>query len=149
MVDTLPANAVFVSASNTGVYNSTNRTVTWAYAGTTTTTQTETVTVIYPSSSFTAGQTVVNNVQAFGQPIGQSSVISVGTASASHTVTTPTISASRSKTVSATTIVIGTSGNYFTLTGSSTSTAPIDNFTLEDDPISSQITLDFLTTGVN
>ena len=149
MVDTLPANAVFVSASNSGVYNSTNRTVSWAYSGTTTTTQTETVTVIYPSSSFTAGQTVINNVQAFGQPTGQSSVISVGTASATHTVTTPTITASRSKTVSANTIVIGTSGNYYTLTGSSTSTAPIDNFTLEDDPISTQVTLDYLTTGVN
>jgi uncharacterized repeat protein (TIGR01451 family) len=148
MVDTLPVGAVFVSASNSGVYNSTNRTVTWTFSGTISTSQSRTVTVIYPSPTFTAGQSVTNNVEGFGQPYGQTSVISVGTASKTHTLTTPTITANRSKTVSSATIPIGGTGSY-TLTGTNTSTVPIDNFTIEDDPIPTQITLTSLTTGVN
>jgi hypothetical protein len=75
MVDTLPTGAVYVSSSGGGVYDAAANTVTWDLgtiahnAGCVN----RTVTVQYPDPPFVPGQpyTVVNTVDASGDPVGQ------------------------------------------------------------------------------
>jgi len=74
VIDTLPPNSVFVSASGGGVYDPNNHLVTWNLpdldaggSGRIT----RTVTVLFPSSDFEVGQTVSNTLEITGTPYGQ------------------------------------------------------------------------------
>ena len=73
LVDQLPAGAVFVDASGSGVYNAGAGTVTWTTpsldAGQT---FSRTVTVRFPAASFAVGDTVTNGVSATFTPLGGS-----------------------------------------------------------------------------
>ncbi|MFQ5629737.1 MAG: hypothetical protein ACE5I1_13315, partial [bacterium] len=74
MVDTLNAKAQFVRASNKGVYDSKAHTITWEL-GTVSVTNggctNRTVTVLYPTAAFSSGDSVVNDVEGLGKPVGE------------------------------------------------------------------------------
>jgi len=74
LVDTLPAGVQFISASNSGTFNSSNNTVTWNLGtvpvGTSSTAATVTVTVVFPSSVFSSGSSVTNRMYFTGLPRG-------------------------------------------------------------------------------
>ncbi|MFF2623727.1 hypothetical protein [Oerskovia jenensis] len=67
LVDTLPAGAQFVSASNGGAYDPVARTVTWHYNSLASSSG-ETVTVQFPGA--TVGDTFTNNASITGTPLG-------------------------------------------------------------------------------
>ncbi len=151
MVDTFPIGATFVSATGAPVpvYTAPN-TVTWTITGATpiTTCQSRNITLIYPTPTFTVGQSVTNNVTATGQPFGQPGIVGVGSGSRTHTLTNPTATASTTKTVNNSTIAINGS-SFYALTAKNTGSVPLANFVLEDDLLPTQITLTSLTTGIN
>ena len=117
MVDTLPAGVQFVSASNSGVYNSVDNTVTWALGdvpvGTSTDAVTRTVTVIFPSSVFASGQSVVNRMGFGGTPRGTSTPVS-GWTSTTNSLTTGSsnMGFSKSNTSTSNLVPIGSSYLY-------------------------------------
>ena len=75
-VDTLPAGAVFQSATGGGTYNAGTNQVTWPPRNLVPNanqdvTAFEEVTVLFPAANFPVGTTVLNLVQAFGTPVGE------------------------------------------------------------------------------
>ncbi|MFN0200906.1 MAG: hypothetical protein ACKVTZ_05270, partial [Bacteroidia bacterium] len=89
--DSLPPNAVFVSATNGGTYN--NGIVTWNL-GTLTASNTASctnlsVTVMYPSPPFSAGMSVINTATLKGNSNG--SAITVGPATTTHSLQNPVL----------------------------------------------------------
>ena len=73
MVDHLPADVVFVSASGGGVYDPVANTVSWTRAELKAgQTFSQTLTVRYPASDFTVSDTVTNDVSATATPLGGS-----------------------------------------------------------------------------
>ncbi|MEY9852164.1 putative repeat protein (TIGR01451 family) [Leifsonia sp. EB41] len=78
LVDTLPAGAVFVSATNGGVYDAATNTITWL--GSTS----ATVDVTYPSSSFGPTSTVTNTAKLTATTVTDPTTVSA-TASVTHT----------------------------------------------------------------
>jgi len=74
LIDALPAGAIFVNATDGGIYNMTTETVTWNFGNLTINNGNSVeVTVRFPSSDFMAGDLVVNSVDLIGQPVGESS----------------------------------------------------------------------------
>lgn len=89
MIDTLPSGAIFVSASDSGMYNSSNHTVKW-YLGDVNTNSTidRQVTVLYPGDTFNTGDSVTNHVHAEGKDLNGNDYI-VTTSSAVVTFVDP------------------------------------------------------------
>ena len=123
LVDSLPAGAVFVSASNGGLYDSGSHTVTWpavasvsATAGTDALTRT--VTVLFPSTDFTVGQSIRNFFMATGTPLGKTDPVTL-TATYNHTISgaSATMTFDKSANVSSQEIAKSVS-YYFNMTNS-------------------------------
>ncbi|MBL7976919.1 MAG: DUF11 domain-containing protein [Bacteroidetes Order II. Incertae sedis bacterium] len=135
LVDTLPLNAVFVSASNSGVYDAINRTVTWNLGSIGVTNggcTSRTVTVQYPSTVFSNGQTVVNRVEGFGTPYGLSDQ-SLGTDQVSHVLSgfVPSTGSTLNKYVDFGEKVVGQVASY-TFNLKNSSNVAVNDFVLED-----------------
>ncbi|MEO8606576.1 MAG: SdrD B-like domain-containing protein [Chloroflexota bacterium] len=148
MVDTLPANAVFVSASGGGVYIAgTPGTVTWdmgdlaASSGCTY----QTVVVRYPNPPFTVAQNVVNMVDGTGTIVG--GIPWTDTASVTNPlaqlVPNPTVSMNKSPGRSG--YIIG-SRAQFLLSPKNTGNVALDGFTVTDT-LPAQINLTQITIG--
>lgn len=85
LVDTLPAGAVFVSATNGGVYDPATNTVTWpAGSAANNSTIGATVDVTYPSSAFGPTSTVTNTAKLTATTVTDTTTVSA-TASVTHT----------------------------------------------------------------
>ncbi len=149
LVDKLPSGAVFVSASDNGVYDAASNTVKWAMGDLKVENGNKeynrTVTVKYPSSSFTAASNIKNIVEGYGQSVGENSSKFVATANISHGFTNPSPNSSIDK---------NGGGNYaiaqtvnYTLSAKNTGNVPLDSLILTDN-IPSQVTVSSITTGI-
>ncbi len=118
IVDSLPAGVVFVSATNGGVYDSTANTVTWnlgtvAVGSTSTSYPAEVrVTVIFPSSVFGTGQSIVNHMFFSGTPRGEEPVSGSTTVTNTLTEATAGLTLSKSNTTTSNLAPIGSSYIY-------------------------------------
>lgn len=130
VVDNLPAGAVYVSSVQGGVYNSSNHTVTWNFANLAINEcRYPKVSVIYPSSTFTEGQTIVNNGTVTYTPLGEpQNEIPV---SLTHNIVAPKRENQVEKTVDDDDDYPG-SYNSYSLYWRNYSTVALDNFYLED-----------------
>jgi serine-aspartate repeat-containing protein C/D/E len=152
LVDKLPSGAVFVSASDNGVYDAASNTVTWAMGDLKVENGNKeynrTVTVKYPSSSFTTASTVNNIVEGYGQSVGENSSKFIDTANISHGFTNPSPNSNidKGKSGSGSNYAIGQTVNY-TLSAKNTGNVPLDNFVITDN-IPSELTVSSITTGI-
>jgi uncharacterized repeat protein (TIGR01451 family) len=74
LVDTLPPNTEFISATKNGVYDPNNQTVTWGGMGDTLPVGTcfePQIKVKYPSIHFASGDEIINEVLVKGTPVGE------------------------------------------------------------------------------
>ena len=131
--DTLPPGAQFVSANGGGVYDPGTNTVTWALGtlvpnANNNVTTTREVTVIFPSTTFQAGDTPINNVEAFGAPAGEPDQ-SLGTAQFPVTLREAGDITGASKRDTLGSLGPGQSDVY-TISGSNPNPGPLDSFTL-------------------
>jgi len=139
LVDTLPAGAVFVSATNGGVPTPPGK-VTWNIGNlvpqpNTDVTVTRDVTVRFPSPTFKSGQTVVNGVDAIGQPAGEPTPRLLGHAERPAILKAAGSVTSGSKKDTKPSLGPGQSDTY-TITASNPNNVPLANFTiLEDLPV--------------
>ncbi len=119
ITDPLPAGATFVSASNAGTYSPATNTVNWSLATPVAAgaTQTVTVTVIYPSTTFTAGQLVTNTAGATGTANG--TPVTIGPTSVTNPLQANSPTATVKKTATKPTVAIGDSDTY-TITATNT-----------------------------
>ena len=148
MVDTLPTNAVFVSASGGGVYTAgPPGTVTWnlgdlaASSGCTY----QTVTVRYPNPPFTVAQNVVNTVDGSGTMVGGTPWTDTAnvTNPLAQLVHNPTVAMSKSPGRSG--YIIGSRAEFL-LSPRNTGNVALDGFTVTDT-LPAQIDLTQITVG--
>ncbi|NLP09648.1 hypothetical protein GX408_04535, partial [bacterium] len=135
ITDQLPAGAVYVASSNSGVYNPATHTVTWppiatVSAGSSTDALTRTVTVVFPDSVFDVGNTILNSFTAIGVPLGQSQPDTLS-ALHSHTITANNAAMTIDKTVSATSQEVGKSITYY-FTVNNSGNVPLDSLWISD-----------------
>ncbi|NWJ94668.1 MAG: hypothetical protein HXX20_02700, partial [Chloroflexi bacterium] len=110
ITDTLPTGAIFISGTNSPVYTAgPPDTVAWSYTGMVTTCRNENITLLYPTPTFTIGQTVTNTVNITHQPPGEPSPLPVGTASQPIILTTNNSTVSKTKTAGG---IIGGTATY-------------------------------------
>ena len=135
-VDTLPPGAQFVSATGGGVYDPGTHTVAWSLGtlvpdANNDVTVSREVTVLYPSTTFQAGDTPINNVEAFGTPAGGADQ-SLGRASYPVTLreAAPLTGAAKSSTLAS--LAVGQSDTY-TITGTNPNAGSLDAFTIRED----------------
>ncbi len=77
LVDTLPPNAEFISATNKGVYDPDNQTITWGGTGDTLAVGDcfePQIKVKYRSEHFASGSEIINEVLVNGTPVGESEI---------------------------------------------------------------------------
>ncbi len=138
-VDTLPPGAQFVSATQGGTYDPGTNAVTWSL-GTlvpnpnSAVTYSRDVTVIFPSTTFSAGDQPVNTVEALGTPVGEPDQ-SLGRATFPITLRDAGNITSASKRSGLGALGPGQADTY-TITGANPNAGPIDAFTiLENLPV--------------
>jgi len=130
MVDTLPAGAQFVSATNGGVFTAPNK-VTWTDGtlvpqANSDVTFVRDVTVIFPAATFKAGQQIINGVDAFGAPTGSPDQ---NLGHADHTVNLRAAGAATSGRKSDTVPSLGPGqADTYTITASNPTALPLDGF---------------------
>lgn len=138
IVDNLPAGAVFVSATNGGVYDSTAHTVTWnlgtvAVGSSSTTYPAEVrVTVIFPSAIFESGQSILNQMYFSGTPRGGEPVSGSTTVTNTLTSASAGLNLSKSNTTASNLAPIGSSYLY-RLNISNSGYFPLDSVAIADD----------------
>lgn len=131
LIDTLPANAVFVSATGGGTYNASTNKVTWTFgavpyniAGSCL--PVRNLTVLYPSTDFSPGQNVTNKVNGTARIPGISGPLltNLGLSSVTHALLPAAGTFSVAKSAGQGTIV---NGNFmpYTITVTNTGTIPI------------------------
>ena len=131
MTDTLPTGASFVSATGSGVYNSSLGTVTWPAASVSANSSTtQYVIVNYPTNLFTSGQKITNVLSVIATPPGLTPVSASATNVA--TLTAPTDSVGFSKTASATVATIGSTSINYTLNITNTGNTVLTNYQVVD-----------------
>ncbi len=148
MVDTLPAGAVFVSASGGGVYNAgPPQTVTWnlgdlpASSGCTY----RTVTVQYPNPPFVVAQNVTNTVNAAGTIVGDIPWTDTASVTNPLQLFTPDPRVQMSKSPGRSGYVVGARAEFL-LAPRNTGNVNLDNFTVTDT-LPAQLDLTQITVG--
>lgn len=146
LIDTLPMGAVFISASDGGVYDMTAGTVTWNFGNLLIdNSNAVTLTVNFPSANFTEGGTVTNVVDLIGQPAGEPNQ-PLDTDNISHTLAAPNPSATIDKVLDGNgTFLIGDTIQW-DVDLENNGTTPLDNFVF-DDTLDSKLELYQITTG--
>ncbi len=138
IVDSLPAGTVFVSATSGGVYDSTAHTVTWnlgtvAVGSSSTSYPAEVrVTVIFPSTIFESGQSIVNHMYFSGTPRGGEPVSGSTTVTNTLTSASAGLNLSKSNTTTSNLAPIGSSYLY-RLNISNSGYFPLDSVAIADD----------------
>ena len=133
ILDTLPPGAQFLSASQGGTYDAGTNTVSWQIgtivpSPNNPVTVAPEVTVVFPSSTFQAGDQPVNTGEAFGAPAGGPDQ-SLGRATFPVTLRAAGAITSASKRSGLGSLGPGQSDTY-TLTGGNPNAGPLDSFTL-------------------
>lgn len=132
VIDNLPANTIFHSADNGGVYNSSNHTVTWN-VGTLLEGACKWLHVVvrFPSSSFSTGNSITNNANVYHRPVGKSIITTP--ISVTHTLTTPWREAYIHKRASNSTVRRGQGEFNHRFEFRNRSNVPINGFYLQDN----------------
>lgn len=151
LVDTLPIGATFVSATNGGLFDATNNTVTWnlgdlLISSGSAQQQTLYLTVIYPAASFSTGEIITNVSCLLGDPIGEEVGQVVSKDSETTEIGLSNQSAFLSKNTEGTSVKsVGDNVSYGFLVENN-GTTPLENFTLIDT-IPPQVRVSTVKTG--
>ncbi len=150
ITDTLPTDAVYVSSSGGGVYDSGTGTVTFPTIATLAVGQSvsRTITLLYPSPTFTVASSVTNQATATGTPLGETDPVTI-TTDITHGFTEPVFAIGNfSKTARQTNdrYSIGQQAIFYMNGIANTGNVPLDQFVLED-AIPGIIDLNSVTTG--
>ncbi len=139
VIDTLPSGTNHVYSSSGGLYDAASHTVTW-------TTDTikpgqcryYTVFLVYPSTTFSIGQTITNNAAIYYTPIGELEVKE--DLDINHVINNQEVNISTEKSVSQGSFYPGASGAFY-MDWDNNSNISLDSFYLEDSiPLGIEIT---------
>ena len=148
VIDTLPANAMFNSANNGGMYNATHHTVTWNIGSLTIGNNSNNLqaTITYEDADFDAGDMVTNDAVFLGQPVGEPSITVQDTDEVTKTLVAPAPGAGVAKTiVGSATPIIGDTLQY-DIEVTNSGTTPLDTFYMVDT-IPAELNLTKIETG--
>lgn len=134
VIDTLPPNTQFNSATNGGSYDATHNTVTWNIGSLTVGNNSNNlqVTVTYEDVNFDAGDMITNEAIFLGQPIGEPSITQQGTDAVTKTLVAPSPGAGINKTIVGNTAPIIGDTLQYDIELTNTGTTPLDTFYMVD-----------------
>lgn len=145
VTDTLPAGAVFVSASGGGTYG--NGQVSFNFGNLTTACVSQNLTVRYPTGSYAVGASVTNNATLNAEIPTVNGVAAIPplTASLTHTLSAGVMARTFTKKASASTAKTGVSLTYY-FDVANTGNVGFDNFSIEDS-IPTQLNVTSIRSG--
>jgi fimbrial isopeptide formation D2 family protein/uncharacterized repeat protein (TIGR01451 family) len=149
LTDVLPAGAVFVSASNGGVYANGNVTYSIGSIAASSSCGSYTLTLRYPSGTFAVGGSVTNtaNVTATIPTTSGSGAITPLTASLTHSLSAGVAARTFTKKVSASSATVGQSLSYYFDTAN-TGNVALTSFSIED-AIPAQMNVTSISSGTS